>query len=248
MRIDTQFIHICFLHPQQVKFRRYIGITLSAPLSVQIRVQPAIFFLYWHTIFGTWVYHHESMYSIYSWSQYDLDFWLQGQIYTRVFDMSLCLTHTFCFLWLWHIILGTWVYHNETMCHDIHDPNMTLTFYLKVKFIVFLKRLHVRATAFLSFDIIAPYLAHESLTMGQCVTYIQDLCMTLTFCLNIKIIFSPWICVWARSSLLFDIGIPKYHHETKCCCTFIIPHATSCGGHNVFDPFVRQSVLIFLSA
>ena len=120
---------------------------------MQIRVQPAIFFLYWHTIFGTWVYHHESMYNIYSWSKYDLDYWPQGQIYTRVFDMSSCLTHNFCLLWLWHIILGTWVYHNETMCHDIQNPDMTLTFYLKVKFIVFLKRLHVRATAILSYDI-----------------------------------------------------------------------------------------------
>ena len=52
-----------------------------------------------------------------------------------------------------------------------------------------------------------PNLAHECITMGQCVTYIHDLCMTLPFDLNIKIILLPWICVWARSSLFFDIGI-----------------------------------------
>ena len=38
-------------------------------------------------------------------------------------------------------------------------------------------------------------LAHESITMEQWVTYIHDLCMTFTFGLNIKIIFSPWICL-----------------------------------------------------
>ena len=33
--------------------------------------------------------------------------------------------------------------------------------------------------------------------------------MTLTFGLNKKSYISSWICVWARSSLLFDIGIPN---------------------------------------
>ena len=48
--------------------------------------------------------------------------------------------------------------------------------------------------------------------------------MTLTFDLNIKVIFSPWIWVWQDHLLLFDIpvGIPNfgilvYHNETTCC-------------------------------
>ena len=42
--------------------------------------------------------------------------------------------------------------------------------------------------------------------------HIRDLCMTFTFGLDIKIIFSPWIFVWARSCLLFDLGIPNLAH------------------------------------
>ena len=48
------------------------------------------------------------MYSIYSWSQYNLDFWPQGQIFTRVFDMSSCLTHNFCFHHIRHLGLSQW--------------------------------------------------------------------------------------------------------------------------------------------
>ena len=70
---------------------------------------------------------------------------------------------------------------------------------------------------FLSFDILVILcLACECITMVRCVTCIHDLCMTLTFHINMKVIFSPWIF-----SLLFDRGIPTfglwvYHHETKC--------------------------------
>ena len=33
------------------------------------------------TINGTWVYHHKRMCCIHSWSRFDVDLWLQGQIY-----------------------------------------------------------------------------------------------------------------------------------------------------------------------
>ena len=59
------------------------------------------------------------------------------------------------------------------------------------------------------FDIGLPYLARGCITMGRCVTDIHGLSMTLTFGLTIRIIFSPLIFVWARLSLLFDIGIPN---------------------------------------
>ena len=63
----------------------------------------------------------------------------------------------------------------------------------------------VRTTAFWSFNIVKPYL-DVSVSPWDNVPH-SDLCRTLTFDLNIKIIFSPWIYVCARSSLLFDIGI-----------------------------------------
>ena len=78
----------------------------------------------------------------------------------------------------------------------------------------------VRATALLSFDIVILCLAPECITMVQCVAYIQDLCMTLTFDLNIKNYISIMNLSRARSSFLFDIGILNfdilvYNHETK---------------------------------
>ena len=47
-------------------------VTLSVRLSVQIRVRLVSFSLLWHrhTIFDTWVYHHETMWRIPSWSLY----------------------------------------------------------------------------------------------------------------------------------------------------------------------------------
>ena len=75
----------------------------------------------------------------------------------------------------------------------IHDLDMTLTFDLKVKFTWFMTWLCVQASAFLSFDIVILCLARECITMIRCVEYIHELCMTLTFDLNIKIIFLPWI-------------------------------------------------------
>ena len=53
---------------------------------------PAInFFLDWHwlTIFGTWMYHHQTMCRVHSWSWFNVDLWPQGQIY-RVYDIALC--------------------------------------------------------------------------------------------------------------------------------------------------------------
>ena len=71
----------------------------------------------------------------------------------------------------------------------IHDLDTTLTFDLNFKFIEFFTWLCVWGTAFSSFDLVLPYLSHECITMGHCITQIHDLCMTLTFDLNIKIIF-----------------------------------------------------------
>ena len=70
---------------------------------------------HWLTIFGTWVYHHDKMCRVHSWSRYDLELWPQGQIY-RVFDMFSCPAHNFFMVWHWHTIFRTWMYHHETMC------------------------------------------------------------------------------------------------------------------------------------
>ena len=43
-----------------------------------------------------------------------------------------------------------------------------------------------------SFDIVILCLACECNTMARCFSYIHDLCMTLTFDLNIEIKILPW--------------------------------------------------------
>ena len=76
-------------------------------------------FWHWHTIFGIWVYHHERMCQVHSWSWYDVDLWPQGQIY-MVYDMALCSGLSFFVLWHSHTLFGTWVYHHDTICR-IHS-------------------------------------------------------------------------------------------------------------------------------
>ena len=73
----------------------------------------------------------------------------------------------------------------------IHDPDTTLTFDLKVEFRRFMTWLCVWASAFLYFDIVILCVARDCITMVRCVMYIHELCLTLTFDLNIKMIFSP---------------------------------------------------------
>ena len=54
---------------------------------------------------------------------------------------------------------------------------------------------------------------------------------------------------FSRRVILFVLSIWWHSSATTCqiinmytCEIFIIPHATSCGGYNVFDPSVSQSV------
>ena len=63
----------------------------------------------------------------------------------------------------------------------IHDPDTTLTFDLKVKFVRFMTWLCVQASAFLSFNIVILCLGCECITMVRYVMYFHELCMTLTF-------------------------------------------------------------------
>ena len=72
----------------------------------------------------------------------------------------------------------------------IHDPNTTLTFNLKVKFISLWHDFVFRPQLFLSLGIVILCLALEFITMVQSVTYIHELCLTLTFDFNKKNIFT----------------------------------------------------------
>ena len=101
----------------------------------------------------------------------------------------------------------------------IHDSDTTLIFNLKVKLIGFMTWLCGQASCFLSFDIVILCLARECITMVRCVAYIHEFCMTLTFDLNIKIIFYHGF-ESGKMFLLFDIGIPNFgkwvcHHQKQ---------------------------------
>ena len=68
----------------------------------------------------------------------------------------------------------------------IHDPDTTVNFDLKVKFIGFLTCFRVRPITFFWIDIGLPYLAHGCITIRQCVPYIHDPDSMLTFDLKVK--------------------------------------------------------------
>ena len=69
---------------------------------------------------------------------------------------------------------------------DIYNPNMMLTYDLKVKFAGFLTCFSVRPITILWIDIGLPYLAHASITMRGCDAYVHDPDLTLTFDLKVK--------------------------------------------------------------
>ena len=75
-----------------------------------------------------------------------------------------------------------------------NDPDTTLTFDLKVKFIEFMTWPCVQASSFFSFEIVILCLARECITMVRCVAYIYELWINLTLTSIYK--FSPWIWVW----------------------------------------------------
>ena len=105
----------------------------------------------------------------------------------------------------------------------IHDPKTMLTFDLKVRFVGMMIWLCVQASAFLSFDI--SHSLFECITMVQCVAYIHELCYTLTFDFNIKIILSPWIWVWQDVFALWHRHTKFWHMGVlpwdNMLCTFL---------------------------
>ena len=110
------------------------------------------FICHWFTIFGTFVYYHETLCRVHLWSRFDSDLWPQGQIY-RLFS-CLCVRPTtpVCFDIGISYLAHASITIRECVTY-IHDPDMKLTFDLKVKFIGSMTWLCVSATAFLSFYI-----------------------------------------------------------------------------------------------
>ena len=127
---------------------------------------------HWLTIFCTWVYHHETMCGVNSWSRYDLELWPQGQIY-RVFDMFSCPAHNYFWGWHWLTIFGTWVYHHKMMCRVHSWSWYDLERWPQGHIHRVLNMFLCQADSYFYFFIYIglPYLAHRSITMRVWVKY-----------------------------------------------------------------------------
>ena len=103
-----------------------------------------------------------------------------------------CLMWHMCLLFWFFFGLQYWnmgVSPRDDVSHTFMIPIQFIDLRPQIKFKGFMIWLYVVATAFLSFDIMILSLAHECITIVQCVASIHDLCMTMTFDLNIKIIY-----------------------------------------------------------
>ena len=136
---------------------------------------------HWLTIFGTLVYHHDTMCRVHWWSWFNLELWPQGQTY-RVIEMFLCPAHNYYLIWHWLIIFGTWVYHHENMwqVHSYSGFDVDIWSHGLKAYRLLLCVLARLLTA-VSFDSGLPYLTHGSITMTGCVKYIHDHGTMLTF-------------------------------------------------------------------
>ena len=103
----------------------------------------------------------------------------------------------------------------------IHDPDTTLTFDLKVKFIGFMTWLCVQASAFLSFDIVILCLARKCITMVRCVHTFMNSAWPWSLTSISKLYFHHGFKSY-KMTLPFDLGILNfgmwvYHRNTTCC-------------------------------
>ena len=155
---------------------------------MQIRVLPITFLvLHWLTIFGTWVYHHETMCCVLSWSNTTLNFDLK----VKFIGFLTC----FC---VWPITFFWFDFGIPYLAHGcitirwcvayIQDPDRTLNLDLKVKFIGFLKCFCVRPITIFCFDMGLPYLVNGPITMRRCDAYIHVPNSILTLDLKVKFI------------------------------------------------------------
>ena len=160
----------------------------------------------------TWLYHHKMMCHVHSWSRFDVNLWLQCHVFMSDMKVLLALILAYYIkhmgFWPWKMCqVHSWSWYDlerwpKGQIYRVNDMALC------------------SGLSFFSFDVVILCLA-ECITMVQCVAYIHELCMNLTFGLNIQIIFSHGF-ESGKMSLLFDIGIPNfgiwvYHHETTCC-------------------------------
>ena len=110
----------------------------------------------------------------------------EGNIY-RVLNMFFRPAHNFFWFYIGLPFLAHRCITMRRWVAYIHDPDMTLNFDLKVKFIGFLTCFCVRPITFFWFYIGLPYKAHGCLTMRRCVAYIHEPDSTFTF--DLKVIF-----------------------------------------------------------
>ena len=121
---------------------------------------------------------------------------VKGFWHVFVSDLKLLLVLTLAYN-IWHMGLSPWEDVSSTFMILIRRWHLTSRS-IKVKFMGFTTWLCFQASAFLSFDIVILSLALECIlslaleciTMIRCVAYIHELCMTLTFDLNINYIFT----------------------------------------------------------
>ena len=119
--------------------------------------------------------------------------------------MSLCPTRNFCCC---NIDISYLAHEFITISWCVAYIHMPLSFDFKVNLYVFVIVLCSGHICFV--------LWHSHPIFGTWVFHHGTMChigMTLAFGLHIKIIFSPWICVLARKSLLVDLGIPNLAHK-----------------------------------
>ena len=150
--------------------------------------------------------------------------WMKFRLVYR--NYSVCLSVRLCadscpvnnlfLVWHWFTIFGTWVYH-----HEGHHQGQIYRVYDMV------------LCSGLSFFVLwhsHTLFARECITTVPCVTYIHELCMKLTFDLNIKIIFSPWIWVWQNVSAFWHthttfwlMGVSPLDNMLCTYLTFVWP-------------------------
>ena len=177
--------------PRERSSGGYIEITLSVrlsvPLSVQIRVRPITFL--WFDIGLPYLAHGcITMGRCVTYIQ-DPDTTLKFDLKVNFIGFLTCFcVRPITFVWfdIGLPYLAHWCITMRRCVAYIHDPDTTLNFYIKVKFIGFLTCFRVRPITFFWIDIGLPYLAHGCITIRQYVAYIHDPDSMLTFDLKVK--------------------------------------------------------------
>ena len=124
------------------------------------------FILVWHwlTIFGTWVYHPETMCCVLSWSDTTLNFDLKVKFIRFLTCFCVRPITFFGFDFGIQYFAHGCITIRRCVAY-IQDPDTTLNLDLKVKFIGFLKCFRVRPITIFWFDVDLPYLEHASIGM-----------------------------------------------------------------------------------